>query len=241
MNKAESAGKGRKAGEGDAPLVLSGEFPAVLDRLVEEMRRETMEKGEEVQKFLGLCEALEDVVPDQEKRHVAAMKALFHSTGLSGEDVLAAADRQLSELKSQKEGFALAADRWRRDLEGHFSRAREIRQEMESLRRRIAELEKEEKDASSGLRKGEKEISAAEAGFASTAETLEAEIGKVKDRILGVVSGKKASAPRGGKTGGDAPLEESDNRKICANCKCPMDWHEIGKVWKCFVCANEQG
>ncbi|GAB4389613.1 MAG: hypothetical protein Kow0025_16050 [Thermodesulfovibrionales bacterium] len=253
MGKTEGTGKGvnlrrrREAEERPSPYVFSDDFPSALSALLEDMRSEVVGKGEAVQKFLGLTGALEEVVPDEERRHEAAMKALFHATGLSGEDLLAAADRQLAEIKRQKESFALTADRWRRDLGEHFSRAREIREEMEALRRRLSELEEEQKAASSGLRRGEKEISDAEARFASEARELQAGIEGVISSIRSVVSGKalrvrppeaaKASGPR---EGGDTALTESDNRRICSNCKCPMDWHEMGKVWKCFVCASEE-
>lgn len=231
-------------------------FAAEANGLLGQIRAQVEGAGEELQRFLGLLDAFVDIIPDEQDRYSAAVKALSHATGLTVKDVLAAADRQLAELKGQREGFSEALARWREDLHLHAAKSREIRSRIGALEREIAELEAMEKEALSQLVTGEKEVARAAAQFDSMADEFHADIETARQKILDMVSAdgapaRKAPASRKKKEPVDEPpdlaedegiglaAQESDHRKICSDCKCPMDWHEIEKKWKCFVCANE--
>jgi hypothetical protein len=248
-DESSSAGSGEDSTDG---------LLAEADELLVQVRAQVEGAGEEFQRFLGLIDAFADVIPEEHKRYAAAIKALAPTTGLAVKEVLDAAERQLSELEGQREGFSEVLSRWREDLHLHASKSREIRSRIAALEKEIRELEAMEKGSLAQLVTGEKEVARAEARLDSLADKLQTDIETARQKILDTVAAEsaptaKAQAPRekkepAGKApeppeaeeeGGGEDVKESDNRKICSDCKCPMDWHEIDKKWKCFVCANE--
>jgi hypothetical protein len=235
-------------------------------KLTDEIRKEIEREGEPLKKFLELVDSFKDIIPEEDKRFNAALKALGHAAGLVRKDVVGAADRQLEELKKQQEIFSYSVAHRRRELKSMGTKSREIRTQVAELRDRIRRLEEQEKEMLSNMEEGEREIASTEERFGSIVGDLGREIAGIKQRILEHIP--EAPLP-GEKTTGEAPrprkkavapapqaapavedpareLKRPEEKKAsgsarqCPVCNNQMDWYEVEKKWKCFVCAHEE-
>jgi predicted nucleic acid-binding Zn-ribbon protein len=236
-------------------------------KLTEEIRKEIEREGEPLKKFLELVDSFKDIIPEEDKQFNAALKALGHAAGLGREDVVGAADRQLAELKKQQDIFSYSVAHRRRELKSMGTKSREIKTQIADLRDRIRRLEEREKGMLSNMEEGEREILSAEESFGSIVDELGREIAGIKKRILHHIPGgtpveektvveasppgrkKRASAPPSAPSTAEKPApalrspaekQASGSARQCPVCNNQMDWYEVEKKWKCFVCAHEE-
>lgn len=231
-------------------------------QLIEGIRSELEKESGVLRKFLGLVESLRDIVPEEDKRYHAALESLSQTIGVSKEDIVRAADRQLSEFENQKKSFALSLVERRAEMKVLLARANHIRSEASRLQEEINRLEEEEKSILANVKAEEAALRTTEENFAVAVEKLEKEIGETRSRIRRyllegapppdeplmrlhveddaetVVGGEEADDF--GDTTLRPPAEKASvNTKTCPNCKNQMDWYDFDKKWKCFVCAHE--
>jgi hypothetical protein len=236
-------------------------------KLAEEIRKEIEREGEPLKKFLELVDSFTDIIPEEDKRFNAALKALGHSGGLGRKDVVGAADRQIEELKKQQDIFSYSVAHRRRELKSMGTKSREIRTQVAELRDRILKLEAREQEMLSNMEEGEREITSAEESFGSIVKELGREIAGIKQRILHHIPGEtpegektvvetpprprekpRASAPTAAPAAKKpapalrppAEKKASGSARQCTVCNNQMDWYEVEKKWKCFVCAHEE-
>jgi enoyl reductase-like protein len=185
---------------------------------------------------------------------------LSTTSGLSKEDVLKAADRQLAELKKLKEGLISALPDWHDDLKVMESKSLEIRKEISRLREEIMLLETKRQEILDGMAVREKEMEIAEKGMEDLFEDIVAEIVDIREKIG--ESTYERVLPRSIKTPHSTKyskrdMEESDcasesdfrevfarqeieGGKKCSLCGGQMNLYLKDKMWKCFVCAYEE-
>lgn len=230
-----------------------------INRLRREIIKEIESKNEICRQFRGLVESLRCVIPEEEKRYLAAIKTLSTTFGLSQEDVLKAADRQLTELKTLKEELISALPDWRDDLKVMESKSLEIRNEISKLREKIIQLETEQQEILDGMAVREKEMELAEKGMEDLLEDIAAEIIDIRRKIgestAERVSSRSIKPPHS--TNSKSGMEESNSAserdfrevsarqeieggKKCSVCGGQMHLYLKEKMWKCFVCAHEE-
>lgn len=226
------------AGEGGEQLFNGG-------RLQQGIRDEMQQEGGPLGKFLGLVESFREIIPDEDKRYSAALKALAQASDLSPEDVLGAAEIRLSDFKKLEQGLSSAADGWRKELKELETRSREIKAQISQLQDKLQDLQEEEEEVLDKLAAGEEGISSAVERAGAVLRDLEQEIKDIKGKIILHISGEAPSeveTPRaeGRRRRGRPSSEAAQGKRACPNCSGQMDWYEVEKTWKCFVCAHEE-
>jgi hypothetical protein len=191
VDRERMPGRGTFSPAQGEPAILSG-------RLLEQIEAEVERAGAELVKFLELVESFVDIIPEEQKRYSAALKAFTHASGLTREDVIKAADRQLEEVARQKGGFSKRLAKWQGELKVLQARAGEVRGQIGRLEERVRELEAEEKRILEVVAAGEKEAAEAEGKFDDMAEDLARRIRWVKGKIEGRGEGESSekAAPR---------------------------------------------
>ncbi|MEJ2325215.1 MAG: hypothetical protein P8Y77_10655 [Nitrospirota bacterium] len=240
-----------------------GDTSLDIGLLREEILRDIEGRDEVFGKFQTILDALRDVVRDEDKLYPTALKMLSATAGISREDILASADARLSELDKMDEAFLSAFSDWRLDIKGMESRLLEIRGEISALRGKIGRLEEEERGVRGRMAERSREIKMAEAGIEGLISGIAAEISALKAKVESSVQKKESPraaaeplveasysleaeapaeaaaeaevAPRGA----PAPRDSGD-RKKCSVCGCQAFWYEKERMWKCYVCANEE-
>jgi DNA repair exonuclease SbcCD ATPase subunit len=231
-------------------------------QLIESIRSEIEKENGVLRKFLGLVESLRDIVPEEDKRYHAALESLSQAIGVSKEDIVRAADRQLSELENQRKSFALSLVERRAEMKVLLARANHIKSEASRLQEEIHRLEEEEKRILAKVKAEEAALRTTEENFTAVVEKLEKEIGETRRRITRYLL-EGAPPPdeplmhphmeefAGTRAVGEDPDDFGDttlrpaaektsvNTKTCPNCQNQMDWYDFDKKWKCFVCAHE--
>lgn len=238
-----------------------GEEPSFdINHLRGEIIKEVEGSNEIFRQFRGLVESLRSIIPEEEKCYRAAIKTLSTTSGLSGEDILKAADRQLAELKTLKEGLMSALPDWRDDLKAMEARSSEITKEISKLRETIMQLETEQQEMLDAMSVREKEMELAEKGLEDVLANIEEEVMDIREKIEEAAA--QRAEPRPAKpvysdkshkskpaesqaAGGNdlrevAPRQDVEEKKKCPLCGGQMDWYLKEKMWKCFVCAYEE-
>lgn len=225
-------------GEGGEQLFNGG-------RLRQGIRDEMQKEGGPLGKFLGLVESFREIIPDEDKRYSAALKALAQASDLSPEDILGAAESRLSDFKKLEQGLSSAADGWREDLKELEARSREIKAQISQLQDRLRQLQEEEGEVLDRLAAGEEGISSAVERAGAVLKDLEQEIKEIKGKIVLNIdreapSGVETAPAEGRRQKGGPSSGAAQGKRACPNCSGQMDWYEVEKTWKCFVCAHEE-
>jgi ribosomal protein L37AE/L43A len=233
-----------------------------ISRLRDEIIKDIERKDETFGKFRGLLESLSDVVPEEEKRYRAAIKALSFTSGLTRGDVLEAVDRRLSELKEMGKAFTSALPAWRADLKVMESKSEGIRNEISMSRKKMSQLEEEEREILDGMAELARKVELAENGIDGLLTDIAAEITGVKVKAEESVDDKISLPPlrpgdsfKNSRRTADiitvvpessfqeASLPQDQNAeewKKCPVCGGRAMWYLKKKVWKCYVCAHEE-
>jgi chromosome segregation ATPase len=184
-----------ETGEGDgaiaaaAPVPATGE-PAAVEQpeenptgLAVKLRDQIAARGPAFTQFLALVASFSEIITEESGRYRAAMKALEKTGNVGRDQVLFAGKDQLQALESQREVFAEAVSRKRRQL-------RQGGAEVESIRAKIAELQQEmdalrehEQSLLRAAAAEEASVKAAEESFGSILGGLQDEITSVREKI----------------------------------------------------------
>ena len=151
----------------------SEELSSQILRLGEELRKVIHSEDMMFGRFRGLLESFRTIIPDEKQRYQAALQALSTTSKLSRQEIIAALNAQIEELKILEKGLMPAQHAWRAALNGLEARSQQLKGEIAQLRERLGQLEGEEKAIQAGMSAQEKDLSIAE----STMKELFANIG----------------------------------------------------------------
>jgi DNA repair exonuclease SbcCD ATPase subunit len=222
-----------------------GDRPKAGSLLREELGKEIEGEGEALGKFLGLVESFAEIIPEEDRRHSAALKALAQTSGLQPEDILRAADSRLLKLKKLGEGLSAAAESWREDLGALEARAAEMRGRISKLREQLQGLEEEEKEILDRMASGDEELDWAKEAIEKATGDLARDINDIKEKLAKYCAEEAPAKARptqgdGGRKIKRPSAKGSAGGRTCPNCRGRMDWYEVERTWKCFVCAHEE-
>ncbi len=178
-------------------------------------------------KLRGLVESLKEVIPDEKQRYHAALAAVSTTEKLSRQEIVAAVNNQLAELKILEKGLISSLPGWRDEIQVMESKAQGIRDEIANLREKIAQLESDEKVLLNVMAERKKEMEPVEKAVGEVFTAAGAEIVEVRKKIEEFTaeraafpqpvppaeavfpSEKKEGAGQKAATGGPAPLPPS--------------------------------
>lgn len=230
---------------GEASRLRGGDRPRAGSRLREELSKEIEGEGEALGKFLGLVASFAEIIPEEDKRFGAAVKALAQTSGLHPEDIMRAADSRLAKLKKLEEGLSEAAESWREDLGALEARAEEIKGLISKLREQVLGLEEEEKEILDRIASSDDELDSAKEAIEKAAGDLAEEINGIKDKLAKYGPEEAPARAKPAQGDGARKIKRPSSKgqaggRTCPNCRGRMDWYEVEKTWKCFVCAHEE-
>jgi hypothetical protein len=219
-------------------------------------------------KFRGLLESFREIIPDEQQRYHAAIKALSTTSKLSRQEIVKAMNGQLEELKIiEKNVIMPALPGWREELKAMEARLQGLKGEIANLRARLAQLEGEEKTVQAAMATRQKDLERAEKSIKELFADIGAEITSVNKQVEGLPAEGPASqpAPPAEKPGpkkepvkSDAPAKkkkeveqkvelqaasppvDSKFQKKCPMCGGPFNLLELEKKWQCYTCAYEE-
>lgn len=236
--------------------------------LLKALRSDVEKSGEIIQRFLGSVESMADIVPDEEKRYIAAFKSLASAMGLTRKDIAQAADQQIAELKKKRESFSDTLSGRRTELAGMQDRRAAIKPLIEQLQSALTKIQGREKDFSETIKAEERGLKEAEDGYEKILKDIEKDVTDTKNKILRYISeGPKPAAPEPAppaqqkrpspqpqqqKARPAAPADpgvkdpfavgapSGKGVRSCPVCSSEMDFYGKEKSWKCYVCGHEE-
>jgi len=96
-------------------------------------------------KFRGILDSFRAIIPDEQQRYLAAIQALSTTAKLNRDEITAAINRQVDELKLIEQGLTPFLVSWRDTLKAMEARQQAIKAELAQLRDRITQLENEDR------------------------------------------------------------------------------------------------
>ena len=229
-----------------------------LQQLGAEVRNVIQSEDTVFGKFRGLVESFREIIPDEQQRHQAALKALSTTSKLSKAEIIKAMGGQAEELKVVEKNVMPALAGWRDELKAMEARSKELKSETAKLRERIAQLEGEEITIRAAMVVREKDLAAAEKTIQELFAGIGAEIIALKNKMEGIPA-ESPTPPKGiPKNAAPAPEtkkeKESEQKseppapppmetkfqKKCPMCGGPFNLIEIERKWQCYTCAYEE-
>ncbi len=137
-------------------------LPSQARTLGDELKKAVQSEETIYGKFRGLLESFREIIPDEQQRYQAALKALSTTAKLSRQEITKAIDEQAKDLKVVEKGFLPAQAGWRNELKAMENRAQQLKGEIAQLREKVAQLESEEKGVLAAKASREKELEQAE-------------------------------------------------------------------------------
>jgi ribosomal protein L37AE/L43A/flagellar motility protein MotE (MotC chaperone) len=244
----------------------SKELSSRIQRLGDEIRKVIQNDDTIYGKFRGFLESFREIIPDEQQRYHAALKALSTTSKLSRQEIIKAVNGQLEELKIVEKGLMPSLSGWRDELKAMEARSKETKNEIAKLRERIAQLESEEKTVLSGMAAREKDLEVAEKTIRDIFANIGAEITSLNKKVEALPAEGPAEQPTppaaqptpqkpsvsdasGEKTGGGAQkieiqgapaLQDTKWQKKCPMCGGPFTYHELENMWQCYTCGHEE-
>lgn len=234
---------------------LSSRIQRLRDEMIKAFESEDAVFG----KFRGLLESFREIIPDEQQRYHAALKALSTTAKLSRQEIVKAVSDQLEELKIVEKGI-IASLPGRDELKALEKKAQEVRSEITKLREATARLENEEKTVLASLAAREKEGGLVEKTITEIFANVGAEMEAVRKKMgespaesapaqpVPTREPVKNEAPAGKKGGGEqksepqappAPVDPKFQRK-CPMCGGQFNLLELDNLWQCYNCAYEE-
>jgi ribosomal protein S27AE len=231
-----------------------------IKRLGDEMRKVIQSEDAVFGKLRGLLESFREIIPDEQQRYHAALKALSTTAKLSRQEITKAISGQLEELKIVEKGLMPAQSGWRDEMKAMEARAREIKGEIAKLRERAAQLESEEKAILSSMAAREKDLELAEKTIRGLFADIGAEITSINKKVeelpaegpaaqpVPQQAPMKSDVPGGKKGGGEQKIEikgapspqDTKWQRKCPMCGGQMNLLELENKWQCYACAYEE-
>jgi len=240
-----------------------GELSPKIAYLRNEIKKVIESEGTVFGKFRDLVESFREVIPDEKQRYNAAIKALSTTSKLSKEEIVAAVNNQLEELKILEKSLASSIPGWRNGLKVMEAKAQEMRNEIAKLHERITWLENEEKGTLSGMVTYQMEAEFAEKAmrglFADIGEEITA-IRKKVEEFTAESAAPQPPIPQKVPVETEIPIEkkevveqeieisepsapqeqDTEWQKKCPMCGGRMNFHSNEQMWQCYSCAYEE-
>ncbi len=233
------------------------ELSSKIHRLRDEIKKVIESENTIFGKFRGLVESFREIIPEENQRYNAAIKALSTTSNLSRQEIVKAVNNQLEELKILEKVLMPAL---RRDeLKVMEAKSREMRDEIAKLREKIGRLESEEKEILNGMAAREKEMELVEKAVGELFTDIAAEITHINKKVQEVTAESAASQPSPrASIKSDVPSQEkggveqkseiressaqqdTEFQKKCPMCGGQMNLHIQEKMWRCYSCAYEE-
>ncbi|HEX9021533.1 MAG TPA: hypothetical protein VF903_09745, partial [Nitrospirota bacterium] len=159
------------------------ELPSKINRLRDEIKKVIEDEDTIFGKFRRLVESLREIIPDEQKRYNAAVKALSTTSKLSQQEIVKAVGNQLEELKILEKGLLPALPGWRDELKIMEAKSRELRDEVSKLRERVVQLEIEEKVILNDLSGREKQMELVEKAVKDLFAEIGAEVANTGKKV----------------------------------------------------------
>lgn len=173
----------------------------IRQQLIATLSAEVAKKGGALKTFLDMAQTFTDIIPEESKRYLAALKALKQSANIDVPKVLESADEQIEELKKQKEKFLSGFGEKRAGIKAMESKIKDIRGEVSDihnkineLKQKIESLEKVEHTITERIKSESAVISLQEESFDSALKSVESGISDLKNKIKAYTSAP-AEAP----------------------------------------------
>jgi chromosome segregation ATPase len=241
------------------------ELSSQIQRLGEEIRK--IIQGDTIfGKFRGLLESFREIIPDEQQRYLAALKALSTTSKLNPQEIKKALASQLEELKILEKGLVPTQHAWHDSLKGIEARSQQVKGEAAQLRAQLAQLESEEKALQAHLSVQEKDLALAEKTVRELFATILAEISSFNKKVAEFTADAPAAQPLppparpspskellkndapGKDTGGvqavgkDAPPPPQDAKyqRKCPMCGGAFNLLELENIWQCYTCAYQE-
>ncbi|MCC7202652.1 MAG: hypothetical protein IT393_08365 [Nitrospirae bacterium] len=210
-----------------------------LSHLHEEIKKEISGVNGTFDKFRGLLDSFRDIIPEEKQRYQAAIKALSCTSGLNQNEILGAADGQLSELNKFEKKFKSSLPNLRDEQKRMESKSLEIRIEISALREKIARLELEEQEILSSTASRDDERKSIEKEIDNVLSGIAEEITEIKRRVVEFTTGIKEENPNGLFENSDYS-QKNQEYENCRACGHKAKWHEQARAWKCSTCGYEE-
>lgn len=228
-------------------------------RLREEIKKRIESEDAVFGKLRGLLESLQEIIPDEKQRYLAALKALSTTSKLSPQEIVKAVNSQLEELKVLEKDLTPALSNWRDELKSLEASSGALKGEITKLRERIAQLESEEKKVLAGISVREKEMEVAEKTMKDLFADIGEEITFIKMKVEELTAEAPAAQPSpkkeppknevlSAKNGGEQkivnqpgpPPEDKKFLRQCPMCGGRFNLLKLEKKWQCYTCAFEE-
>jgi len=242
------------------------ELSSQIQHLGEEIRSVIQSENTIFGKFLGLLESFREIIPDEQQRYLAALKALSTTLKLNPQEIRKAISGQLEELKILEKGLVPTQHAWSDELKGMEARSQQLKGEMAQLRERMTQLEGEEKTLQAAMSAREKDMAFAEKTVRELFANIVAEVSAFNKKVVELTADAPSAQPvassvqlgpqkepqknvaagttnDGGQTGGaGAVLQPQDTKyqKKCPLCGGPFNLLEYQNIWQCYSCAYEE-
>ena len=231
-----------------------------IHRLRDEIKKVIESEDTIFGKFRELVESLEEIIPEENQRYNAAIKALSATSKLSRQEIVKAVNNQLKELKILEKGLMPTHTGWRDELKVMETKTREMRDEIAKLREKIGRLESEEKGILTAMAAREKEMGLVEKAVGALFTDIGEEITYIKNKVEEYTAERAvvqviahgdsiiSDIPGEKKEGGQQKIEiqgssaphDTEWEKKCPMCGGRMNFHSNNKMWLCYVCAYEE-
>ncbi len=236
----------------------SEDLSAKIQTLRQEIKKVIEREDTLFGKFLEVAESFREIIPEENKRYSAAVKALVTTSKISRQEIVKAVNTQLEELKVLEKILLATTSGGRDKIKGVEARAREIKDEITKLRGEIGRLESEGKEVLAHLAAQEKAVEPAEKAVRQLFADITAEIGLIKKRVEEPTTAERAvlqpvppGDPGAGGIPGDggqtsdfsvpaAPPQDTGSQKRCPMCGGRMDLQMDGKTMLCYSCAYQE-
>ncbi len=242
------------------------ELSAQVQHLGEEIRKVIQSENTVFGKFLGLLESFREIIPDEQQRYLAALKALSTTLKLPPQEIKKAISGQLDELKILEKGLVPTQHAWRDELKGMEARSQQLDGEMTQLRERIKQLESEEKALRSAMSVREKDMALAEKTVRELFASIVAEVSAFNKKVSeltvdapaaqpaassaqavpqmgsqqNVAAGTGKSGEQTVEAGAAQAKQDTKYQKKCPLCGGPFNLLEYQNIWQCYSCAYEE-
>ena len=171
----------------------SEELSSEIHRLRDEIKKVIESENTIFGKFRALVESFREIIPEENQRYNAAIKALSTTSNLSRQEIVKAVNNQLEELKILEKVLMPAV---RQDeLKIMEAKAREMREEISKLREIIGRLESEEKEILNGMAAREKGMELISKAVGELFTDIAAEITYINKKVQEVTAESAASQP----------------------------------------------
>lgn len=226
-----------------------------IKRLGEEIRKVLQGEDSTFGKFNGLLASFKDVIPDENQRYQAALKALSTTSKLNNKEIMKSFSGQMAELKILEKSVMPALSGWSEGLKEMEARAKDLKGEIADLRKKLAELESEEKTVQAGVASREKDLKSSERTIRELFADITKEIAVVNRKIGQLIGEPVDEEPVPEKAAGrkkkkteeksveitvaSAPMDPKYQRK-CPMCGGLFNLHELENMWQCYTCGHEE-